>query len=221
MAVTGGARLPDAAASGRPAPSADASGCAAASSRSTTCIDIGPMCEADLDEVLAIERRVYPCPWSRELFWSELFTTPDHAPRRYVVARRRDADDGLGVVVGYAGVLVLVDEAHVTTVAVDPRQHRRGAGTRLLATVLEAGRRLGATAATLEVRVGNRGAQRLYAQLGFAPVGVRPGYYDDTGEDALIMWLHGLASDPVTARLDALRARCAAPGGREVSASCW
>lgn len=181
-----------------------------------------PMREQDLEEVLAIEERVYPRPWSAALFASELGAGRAHAPRRYLVARSAISDAmseapaesaAEGRLLGYAGVLVLVDEAHVTTVAVDPAEHRRKVATRLLVAVLEAGRELGAAAATLEVRAANRGAQRLYAQLGFAPVGVRPGYYDDTGEDALIMWLHELGSAAVARRLRAQAARCRAPGG--------
>jgi ribosomal-protein-alanine N-acetyltransferase len=80
------------------------------------------------------------------------------------------------------------DEAHVTTIAVDPRHHRRKIGTRLLYELIQEGLRMGAQAVSLEVRVSNWGAQRLYSRFGFRPVGVRKGYYQETGEDALVMW---------------------------------
>lgn len=180
-----------------------------------TDVRVQPMTARHLRGVLAIERRVYPRPWSPELFAAELERTGD---RRYLVAlvpasgllaRRR--------VVGYAGVMAQPGQegvdAHVTTVAVDPTEHRRKIGSRLLVGLLHAARGLGAAAATLEVRTANRGAQRLYAAFGFAPVGVRPRYYAETGEDALIMWAHDIDSDAYAARLAAIEAGLAAPGG--------
>jgi ribosomal-protein-alanine N-acetyltransferase len=173
--------------------------------------------------VLAIEHLVYPRPWSPGLFASELSRTQD---RRYVVALapRSQAGvpevglvtSGLGgirAVVGYAGVLVQGDEAHLTTVAVHPLHHRRKVASRLLVEVLTAARSLGAQAATLEVRVANRAAQRLYAAFGFAPVGIRPGYYAETREDALIMWAHDLQGEDYARLLGGQRERLRAPGG--------
>lgn len=116
-------------------------------------------------------------------------------------------------VLGYAGLMLTLDEAHVTTVAVHPHHHRRKIGSRLLHTILRAARSLGASAATLEVRVANRGAQRLYMQFGFVPVGTRSGYYAETDEDALIMWVYDLQSDAFTDRLTAQAARLDVPGG--------
>jgi [ribosomal protein S18]-alanine N-acetyltransferase len=173
---------------------------------------VRPMGRRHLGRVLMIERRVYPRPWSREVFEGELTRTID---RRYVVATGREVATGLTPrrVVGYGGVLVQVGEAHITTVAVDPTHHRRKVATHVLLALMEAARSLGAQAATLEARVANRGAQRLYAAFGFAPVGVRPGYYAETGEDALIMWVHDLQSPVYAGRLAEQRRRLSLPGG--------
>jgi ribosomal-protein-alanine N-acetyltransferase len=169
-----------------------------------------PFRRRHLRGVLAVEHAVYPRPWTPALFTSEI-TQRD--TRRYVVALAPPPGRARRRVVGYAGVLVAAGEAHVTTVAVHPEHHRRKVATRLVLALLDAAREMGAEAATLEVRVANRGAQRLYAGFGFAPVGVRPGYYAETGEDALIMWLHDLSSDAAARRIDAQRARLDAPGG--------
>jgi ribosomal-protein-alanine N-acetyltransferase len=181
-------------------------------------VEVVPMRRRHLRGVLAIERVVYPRPWSPGLFASEL---SQGDTRRYVVAvappRDRPAFEvralGRRRVVGYAGVMVGAGEAHVTTVAVHPEEHRRKIATRLLLGLMDGAIELGADAATLEVRVANRGAQRLYAAFGFAPVGVRPGYYAETGEDALIMWAHDLRTPEYAAVLDRQRTRLADPGG--------
>ncbi|MGH8907222.1 MAG: ribosomal protein S18-alanine N-acetyltransferase [Egibacteraceae bacterium] len=175
-------------------------------------ITVSPMCEWHLGQVLAIEHVVYPRPWSRDIFISELAQADT---RRYFVAlgpvarswRRRRP------VLGYAGLMLGVDEGHVTTVAVHPRHHRQKIASRLLYALLTEARALGVGAATLEVRVANRGAQRLYSHFGFAPVGTRPGYYAETDEDALIMWAHGMQSREFGQRLARQAARLDAPGG--------
>ena len=161
--------------------------------------------------VLAIEHLVYPKPWTPALFVSEM-AQPD--TRRYLVALD-SARSGLRRrgVVGYAGVMVVVGEAHITTVATHPHHHRRKIASRLLVRLLTEARDMGAQAATLEVRVNNRGAQRLYAAFGFAPVGVRPRYYGETGEDALIMWAYDLQSDGYAEILQQQAARVNRPGG--------
>jgi len=178
-------------------------------------LDVAPMRRWHLRQVLAIEQRVYPRPWSAVLFAAEMAARDT---RRYVVALApREEVRGarrLGrKVVGYAGVLVQVDEAHVTTVAVHPEHHRQKVATHLLLALMGEARRLGAKAATLEVRVANRGAQRLYQGFGFAPVGVRARYYAETGEDALIMWVHEIDQPAYDGVLAAQRARLELPGG--------
>ena len=128
---------------------------------------------------MAIERQVYPRPWSPSLFIAEM---SEPSNRSYIVAKSgRD-------VVGYAGMICYGDEAHVTTIAVDPEYQRRKIGTRLMYELIQSAIEMGARAVSLEVRVSNWGAQRMYTQFGFRPVGVRKGYYQETGEDALVMW---------------------------------
>lgn len=176
-------------------------------------LHVRPMRHRHVPGVLAIERRVYPRPWSPGVFEGELTRTDD---RRYVVALGREHGRRVWTprrLYGYAGVLVQVGEAHITTIAVDPAHHRRKVATHLMIELMEAARELGAEAATLEARVANRGAQRLYAAFGFAPVGVRPGYYAETGEDALIMWVHDVGGPAFAERLATQRARLGLPGG--------
>lgn len=142
-------------------------------------LEIVRMRRRHLKGVMAIERQVYPRPWSPNLFLSEM---SEMRSRTYLVAKLgRD-------VAGYGGIMSYGDEAHVTTIAVDPVHHRKKIGTRLLFELIQDAIRMGARAVSLEVRVSNWGAQRLYSRFGFRPVGVRKGYYQETGEDALIMW---------------------------------
>ena len=110
------------------------------------------------------------------------------------------------VVVGFAGLWVMVDEAHVTTFAVDPHWRRRGVGERLLLGLLDIAAARRAREATLEVRLSNMPARRLYEKYGFRPVGIRPRYYSDNGEDALIMTTDPLESGGMRDRIAALRA---------------
>ena len=145
--------------------------------------------------VLRIEQQVYPRPWSASLFHSELAL---RSTRAYYVARvGRD-------VVGYAGLMMTVDDGHVTTIAVDPKWHRHKIGTRLLLVLAREGISRGATSLTLEVRMSNRGAQELYRQFGFAPVGVRKNYYQEVNEDALVMWAHEVDRPEYAELLDAI-----------------
>ncbi|MGH3664610.1 MAG: ribosomal protein S18-alanine N-acetyltransferase [Egibacteraceae bacterium] len=177
-------------------------------------VRIVPLRRRHLRGVLKIEQQVYPRPWSSALFASEL-GQPE--TRRYLVALAPRSALGRSLpgraVAGYAGVMVAVGEAHITTVAVHPRHHRRKVASRLVLGVLREAVAMGAKAATLEVRDANRGAQRLYAAFGFVPVGVRPGYYAETGENAVIMWAHDLQSDGFAARLAAQERRLDRPGG--------
>lgn len=155
-------------------------------------VEIARMRRRHLKGVMAIERQVYPRPWSPNLFLSEM---TEMRNRCYLVARvGRD-------VVGYGGVMCYGDEAHVTTIAVDPEYHRRKIGTRIMFELVQEAIRLGARAVSLEVRVSNWGAQRLYSRFGYRPVMVRKGYYQETGEDALVMWTDDIRSPEYGRRL--------------------
>lgn len=161
-------------------------------------VQIGQMRRRHIPSVLRIEQRVYPRPWSAGLFLSEL---AQRGSRAYFVARFR------GRVVGYAGVMLLGDEGHITNIAVDPDHHRMHVGTRLMLTVMDEARARAARAVTLEVRRANIGAQTMYRTFGFQTVGIRRGYYVETGEDAYIMWADGVWSAEYGRRLDQIRAR--------------
>ena len=159
-----------------------------------------------LRSVLRIESKVYPVPWSMSLFLSELALRSTRAYYVAFVGRQ---------VVGYAGLMMTLDDGHVTTIAVDPAWHRHKVGTRLLLALAREARRRGATSLTLEVRLGNKPAQNLYRRFGFRPVGVRKNYYAETNEDALVMWVDDIDTDDYAARLDALEARLESTVGRD------
>jgi ribosomal-protein-alanine N-acetyltransferase len=162
---------------------------------------IGPMRRRHLRAVLRIEQQVYPRPWSLGLFMSELGF---RGSRAYVVARVGST------VVGYGGVMLVADDGHVTTIAVEPAWHRRSIGTRVLHALATAAIARGAKNLTLEVRASNRAAQELYRAFGFAPAGVRKGYYVETNEDAIVMWANDVDTAEYAQRLDVLLA--AVPG---------
>jgi [ribosomal protein S18]-alanine N-acetyltransferase len=167
----------------------------------TAAIRVLPLRAEHLDAVLDIEQQVTPAGWTRKIFLSEL-QYPDS--RCYLVAQL-DRPAGAQVV-AFAGMQLQMDEAHITTLAVDPSQRRRKLATRLLVVLLREARKRGARAATLEVRVHNAAAQRLYAGFGFRPVGVRPRYYEGQ-VDALIMWAHDIDGEEYGQRLQRLAER--------------
>jgi [ribosomal protein S18]-alanine N-acetyltransferase len=151
----------------------------------------------DLPAVHAIERASFAVPWPDDAYRNEIRT---NRLASYLVARMDDE------VVGFAGLWVMVDEAHVTTFAVDPRWRRRGVGERLLLALLDLAVARQAREATLEVRLSNLPARKLYEKYGFRPVGIRPRYYSDNGEDALIMTTEALSSAAMRERIERLRA---------------
>jgi len=156
-----------------------------------------PMRRRHLRSVLRIEAQVYPRPWSLSLFLSELAL---RATRAYVVAR---CD---GVVVGYAGLMLTGDDAHITTIAVDPAWHRGKIATRLLHHLATVARERDCSHLTLEVRVSNAPAQELYRRFGFRPAGIRKNYYIETNEDALVMWADDIGTDEYAERLAGIEA---------------
>jgi ribosomal-protein-alanine N-acetyltransferase len=160
-------------------------------------VSIVPMRRRHLRSVLRIESQVYPRPWSLSLFMSELAL---RTTRAYYVARV----DGL--VIGYAGLMLTVDDGHVTTIAIDPDWQRHRVASRLMLVLAREARRRGATALTLEVRVSNTGAQELYRKFGFAPAGMRKNYYVETNEDALVMWAEDIDTDAYDERLRSIEA---------------
>ncbi len=154
---------------------------------------VRPMVVADIEAVASLEERVFPEPWSARAFSEELAAEG----RSYLVCEQS------GQVVGYAGLLVVAEDAHVVTLGVDPDRQRRGLGTLLMLRLVEIALAAGAVNLTLEVRVGNEAAQALYRRFGFVPVGVRRRYY--RVEDALIMWALDIDSPDYQERLAAIR----------------
>ncbi len=141
-----------------------------------------PLAEEHLDRVLAIEAASETAPWSRKAFENEL----DHEFGIFLVALAG------GEIIGFGGVWIVVDEAHIVTIAVDPEHRRQGVGRRILAELLRCAKERGAVCSTLEVRAGNDAALGLYEGVGYARAGKRKGYYPDNKEDAVVMWLHDL-----------------------------
>jgi len=160
-------------------------------------IRVEPMTVDDLRAVHAIERASFFVPWPDDAYRNEILT---NRLATYVVARAGDE------IVGFGGLWVMVDEAHITTFAVDPRWRRRGIGEWMLLGLLDRAEERRAREATLEVRLSNMPARRLYEKYGFRPVGIRPRYYSDNGEDALIMTTDALDSPDMRQRLARLRA---------------
>jgi ribosomal-protein-alanine N-acetyltransferase len=150
----------------------------------------------DIPAVQEIERASFTTPWPPQAYRSELETNRLAA---YVVARVGD------VLVGFAGIWLMVDEAHITTFAVHPGWRRRRIGERMLLAVLDQALARGAREATLEVRLSNLAARRLYEKYGFRPVGLRPRYYSDDGEDALVMTTPTLDTAEMAHRIARLR----------------
>lgn len=146
----------------------------------------------DIPDVHDIELQSFPIPWPAYAFRQELET---NRLAHYLVCRAATET------VAYAGIWMMVDEAHVTTFAVLPAWRRRGLGGRLLLSVLQLAVELGASVATLEVRLTNVAARALYQRFGFRPVGVRPRYYSDNAEDALIMTTDMLDSPSMQSRM--------------------
>ncbi|MCL2102577.1 MAG: ribosomal protein S18-alanine N-acetyltransferase [Syntrophorhabdaceae bacterium] len=140
-------------------------------------IRIRDMEEADLDSVLAIEKASFPTPWAREMF-SEDLNRPFSRPFA--------AESAEGDVLGYAVCWNVAGESHLLNIAVHPDFRGCGIGAALLKEVIRRGGRVGSKWVHLEVRTGNEQAQALYRKHGFAFMGMRKGYYTDTGEDAML-----------------------------------
>lgn len=152
------------------------------------------MQRSDVPAIATLEREIYPEPWSARVFFDELAQDG----RVYVVGAES------GEILGYGGVMLIEEDAHVTTLAVVPGVRRRRLGTRLLLALVEQAVERGARHLTLEVRATNTNAQRLYERFGFAPVGKRKGYY--AGEDAIVMWAIDIDADEYRNRLGTIRA---------------
>jgi len=141
---------------------------------------VRPMRMDDLEAILDIEMASFSTPWSLQAFKAEL---KDNEYARYVCL------DLEGKVIGYMGLWFILDEGHITNVAIAPNYRGQKWGEFLMRSVMSKMMNEGMERMTLEVRASNSPAQSLYSRLGFVTAGVRKGYYADTGEDALIMWV--------------------------------
>ena len=153
-----------------------------------------------LREVLRIEEKTSTTPWSLGLFLAEV----RRDERDYLVALSDGLSESRGTasrVVGFAGLLYVFGEGHITTVAVDPKQQGGRIGTRLMLVLVRRAIEHGADSITLEVRASNTAALALYRRFGFAPSGVRKDYYKDPTEDALVLWAHEIDSPEYAERL--------------------
>ncbi|WP_078543038.1 ribosomal protein S18-alanine N-acetyltransferase [Litchfieldia alkalitelluris] len=135
----------------------------------------------DIDEVLVIEHASFATPWSREAFYNEIMN--NHFAQYIVMVENEK-------VIGYCGMWLVMDEAHVTNIAVLPEYRGRKLGELLLIKVKETAKELGAIRMTLEVRVSNVIAQSLYIKHRFTKGGIRKNYYTDNQEDAIVMWVN-------------------------------
>ena len=155
-----------------------------------------PMRLDDLPAVHAIELASFTAPWPPHAYRSEL---ESNRLAHYLVVRAGDR------LAAYGGMWLMVDEAHITTFAVHPAWRRQRIGERLLLAFLDLAVERGAHEATLEVRLSNLPARKLYEKYGFRPVGLRPRYYSDNQEDALIMTTSPLDDPAMLARIERLR----------------
>jgi ribosomal-protein-alanine N-acetyltransferase len=202
-------------------------------------VRIALMTEADVPEVSRLERKCFTNPWPQSAYRRELrnptqnwyivlreaeggeggdaingFGGPRRGPLALISRVRRGSrepgSEERGAIVGFAGFWRLYDEAHITTIGVDPMQRGRSLGELLLVALIEEAIARGAGFMSLEVRVSNAVALNLYEKYGFQTKGVRPRYYVDDGEDAYVMWSPNIRTAEYRETLDELRARLAA-----------
>ena len=157
-------------------------------------VDIREMTRGDIPTVSQMEAEIYDQPWSPRVFFDELGMDN----REYLVITNGDSQ-----IVGYGGLLVIDDDAHITTLAVAPEARGQRLGKRLMLALVDQALDVGARHLTLEVRLSNSSAQGLYELFGFAPVGRRKNYYKD--EDALIMWATDIDAPDYSERLASIR----------------
>lgn len=157
-------------------------------SSETFTLQLRPMLLEDIEQVQAIDRASFSTPWPTRAYHYELRNNP----KSVLWVAEIDPFDGEKKIVGMTVVWLIIDEAHIATLAVHPEYRQLGIGSRLLAKSLASAIERGADQATLEVRASNEAAQALYKRFGFEVVGKRPRYYKDNAEDAILMTVHNL-----------------------------
>lgn len=165
-------------------------------------LHIRAMDAADLPRVVEIEKACFGERWTLGAFLNEL----SNQASCYFV---EEVDDEL---IGYAGYWLILEEAHITTIGVDPKRQGHGYGEVMLLHLIEHAAKAGAKWLTLEVRASNVVAQKLYEKYGFTSLGRRRGYYQDNNEDALIMWTENIWQESYQVRLKELKERLANRG---------
>ncbi len=149
-------------------------------------ITIRLMTEADIPRVAELEREIFSDPWSEKVY-RETFALPE---AQYVVATDDEKDaSGPDSIIGAAGIRNIVGTGEITNVMITSLYRNKGIGRLMITELLRCGAKLGATEFTLEVRVGNEYARKLYESLGFVCEGIRPDFYNNPKEDAAIYWL--------------------------------
>ncbi len=134
----------------------------------------------DVEGVMAVEEASFAVPWSADTFHKEIDDNP--YAHYYVVEKE-------GRIIGYCGLWLIIDEAHITNIAIHPEQRGNKYGERLFRHTCKEAIEHGAIQLSLEVRVSNTAAQHMYRKFGMVPGGIRKRYYTDNGEDALVMWV--------------------------------
>lgn len=134
----------------------------------------------DIKDIMTIEKASFAIPWTYEAYYNEVML---NKYAHYIVLEVNHT------IIGYCGLWVIIDEAHITNIAIDPQYRGQKLGEALLRQVMLIALQKGAKTMSLEVRVSNYVAQNLYRKLGFQNGGIRKGYYTDNHEDALIMWV--------------------------------
>jgi ribosomal-protein-alanine N-acetyltransferase len=146
-------------------------------------VKIIPTIVEHIDDIMVVEKLSFSIPWSREAFFEEV------TGNKFALYLSAVLD---GKVIGYAGMWGVLDEGHITNIAVHPEFRGKGVGSLLLQGLIDMAGAKDISSMTLEVRRGNEAAQGLYTKFGFEVKGIRKGYYADNGEDALIMWKYGV-----------------------------
>ena len=147
-------------------------------------LNIRAMTLGDLEDILAIEKQSFSTPWSYEAFYKEI---TENKFAIYYVATYGDK------IIGYSGMWLVIDESHITNIAIIPDYRGKGIAKMLMYSMMVTSVKNSCNRMTLEVRVENYPAQYLYHGLGFVNAGIRKGYYSDTGDDAIIMWNYNLS----------------------------
>jgi len=141
-------------------------------------ICVEPLKKCHIEGIISIENLCFTSPWSEDAFLQEV----DNEIAYYIVAIEDDE------ILGYGGMWLILDEAHITNVAVTPRRQRQGIAKKIVESLIFEAQQLSIKAMTLEVRRSNLPAINLYKKFGFEEAGIRKGYYEDNDEDAIIMW---------------------------------